>query len=270
MERGTEMWRGPSYNPEEHPDLWEDFVQFTHEQLMELLTDYGRIEVLWLDAGWVSHKSKQDIRLGELVEKARINQPWLLSADRLIGGPYENIITPEQAIPKNPMDVPWESCITMGTAFSFRYEDDYKSTREIIHILIEVISKGGNLALNVAPQPDGRLPRGAVQRMKELGSWLNVYGEAVYGSRMCSPYFNENIGFTCKGNTTYCFYLYENENSLIKEDILIPYTKKVTNIDIVGGKNNIPYKQLNEGILIKMPESEINQNTPIAHVFKIM
>ncbi|MCR2820070.1 alpha-L-fucosidase [Lederbergia panacisoli] len=268
MERGKNMWRGPSYDTEKHPELWERFVQFTHEQMMELLTDYGRIEVLWLDAGWVSARNKQDIRLGELVNKARENQPWLLSADRLIGGPFENIITPEQAVPEKPMDVPWESCITMGTAFSFRYEDDYKSTRELIHLLIEVISKGGNLALNVAAQPDGRLPRTAIKRMKEMGSWLKIYGEAVYGTRMCAPYYTENIGFTKKDDTVFCFFMYEDENSKVQDEIIIPYTEKVNRIDLVGGREGISFTQTDEGIKIRLPESKKQETAPIAHVFR--
>lgn len=268
MERGTEMWRGPSYDPKEHPDIWEEFVQFTHEQMLELLTEYGRVEVLWLDAGWVSPRSNQDIRLGELVDKAREKQPWLLSADRLIGGPYENIITPEQAVPQNPMDVPWESCITMGSAFSFRYEDDYKPTRELIQLLIEVISKGGNLALNVAAQPDGRLPRGAITRMKEMGAWLNVYGEAVYGTRICAPYYKENIAFTRKGETVYCFFMYEREDSPMEQKIFIPYTDKVSSIDIIGGQENIKYTSSHEGIFIELPETELGEHAPIAHVFR--
>ncbi|NGP46288.1 alpha-L-fucosidase [Bacillaceae bacterium SIJ1] len=269
MERGSHMWRGPSYDPEKHPELWEEFVKFTHEQMMELLTDYGRIEVLWLDAGWVSPRSKQDIRLGELVEKAREQQPWLLSADRLIGGPYENIITPEQAVPAKPMDVPWESCITMGSAFSFRYEDDYKPTRELIHLLIEVISKGGNLALNVAAQPDGRLPRGAVERMKEMGAWLNVHGEAVYGTRMCAPHYLGNIAFTRKEDTVYCFYMYDAEDSDVRRNISIPYPEKVNRVDIVGGPEDLPFTQTDEGIQLSLPDSELSLLAPIAHVFRL-
>ncbi|WP_212971669.1 alpha-L-fucosidase [Bacillus sp. J14TS2] len=268
MERGTEMWRGPSYDPEKHPELWEKFVQFTHEQMQELLTNYGRIEVLWLDAGWVSAKSKQDIRLGEAVERAREKQPWLLSADRLIGGPYENIITPEQAVPEKPMDVPWESCITMGSAFSFRYEDDYKTTRELIHLLIEVISKGGNLALNVAAQPDGRLPRTAIKRMKEMGAWLKVHGEAVYGTRMCAPYFQGNSAFTKKDNTVYCFYMYENEDTPIEQEIFIPYPEKVSSVEMVDGDRKVDFSQTEKGLSIILPDSEKGQTAPIAHVFR--
>ena len=160
MERSNPTWRGPSYRPADYPWLWEKFVDFTHKQIMELVTEYGRIDILWLDAGWVCPQAGQDIRLGEVVEKARQHQPWLLVVDRTVGGPYENYVTPEQTIPKRPLLIPWESCITMGTSFSFAYEDRYKSLRELVAILVEVVAKGGNLALNVGPQPDGRFPNG--------------------------------------------------------------------------------------------------------------
>ena len=172
QERGENMWRGPSYNPLDKPELWDEFVQFSHNQMLELLTEYGRIEMLWLDAGWVAAKNNQDIRLGEVVEQARKTQPWLLTADRTVGGPYENIVQRlEQMVPKEPIYVPWESCITMGSAFSFRYEDQYKTGQELVHLLIEIVAKGGNLALNVAPQPDGRLPKG---HCKHERTWLMV------------------------------------------------------------------------------------------------
>lgn len=167
-EFGKKTWRGPSYDPKQYPRLWEKYVQFNHNQIMELMMYYGDIDILWLDAGWVGN-DQQDICLGEVVEKARSVQPGLLTADRMMGGEFENYITPEQTIPDHPIQVPWESCITMGTSFSFKYEDTYKSATEIIHTLIEVVAKGGNLALNVAPQPDGRLPEGAIKRMEELG-----------------------------------------------------------------------------------------------------
>ncbi|TSB46023.1 alpha-L-fucosidase [Alkalicoccobacillus porphyridii] len=267
MEKGEQMWRGPSYNPDEYPELWEEFVQFTHEQMRELLTDYGRIEVLWLDAGWVSTKNNQDIRLGELIEEARERQPWLLSADRTVGGPYENIITPEQMVPKEPIHVPWESCITMGSAFSFRFEDDYKSGRELVHLLIEVVSKGGNLALNVAPQPDGRLPRGAIKGMKELGTWLNEYGEAIYETRPIAPYFQENIAFTKKVDTVYCFYLLK-ENEAVST-ITIPYEEEVHNIEWMHNDTSVPFRKSSLGIEIESPKLESTKDLPYVFVFKL-
>ena len=269
MDRGRHMWRGPSYDPDEYPWLWEKFVSFTHNQIMELMSKYGRIDVLWLDAGWVG-KGKQDIRLGEVVEKAREIQPWLLTADRTMGGEFENYVTPEQTIPEHAMSVPWESCITIGTSFSFKYEDDYKSTREIVHTLIEIISKGGNLALNVPPQPDGRLPRGAIKRMKELGAWLKDYGEAVYGTRICTPYFNGEFAFTRKGETVYSFRLYKSDDSSYRDsNIVIPYAEKVNRVDLVGGKDNLEFKQTKEGLSIRMPELNEGDQAPIAHVFRL-
>ncbi|WP_339265549.1 alpha-L-fucosidase [Paenibacillus sp. FSL R5-0744] len=272
METGTFMNRGPSYPTQDYPWLWEQFVQFTHDQIMELMTKYGRIEMLWLDAGWVCPQNKnnpQDIRLGEVVEKARQQQPWLLSADRTVGGPYENVVTPEQTLPEHPLLIPWESCITMGTAFSYRYEDHYKTTRQLIHLLVEVVAKGGNLALNVAPQPDGRLSPTALDRMKGMGAWLKVHGEAIYGTRICAPYSAGNTHFTKKGDITYAIHLYPKEQETVSKVICIPLEQAVTQMDLVGGQENLTFERTTTGLIVHLPESELTGVAPIAHVFRI-
>ncbi|AZN39289.1 alpha-L-fucosidase [Paenibacillus albus] len=270
-ERGNHTWRGPSYSPQENPELWEKFVQFTHEQIMELMTRYGRIDILWLDAGWVREGGRvsQDIRLGELVERARETQPWLLSADRTVGGAYENYVTPEQTIPTRPLNVPWESCITIGTSFSFKFEDKYKTARQLVNILMEVVAKGGNLALNVGPQPDGRLPAGALKSMKDLGAWMKVYGEAVYGTRICAPYYTGQCAFTRKDDTVYCTYLYASEDAELTAEIRIPYSEPITGIELLASEEPISYTQDSEGVTIQLPASELQGKAPIAHVFRI-
>lgn len=268
MERKNHMWRGPSYDPEQYPWMWEKFISFTHNQIMELMTKYGRIDILWLDAGWVG-KRNQDIKLGEVVEKARQHQPWLLTADRTVGGLYENYITPEQTIPDQPIDVPWESCITIGTSFSFKYEDEYKSLRAIIHTLIEIVAKGGNLALNVPPQPDGRLPRKACELMEGIGEWMELYGESIYGTRMVAPYYKNNFAFTTKDDNVYCFRLYQNnDRSYQDKEIVIPYVDKVERIDLLHVGDSLEFYQDKAGLTVKMPPME-ERNTPIAHVFKL-
>ncbi|WP_163536227.1 alpha-L-fucosidase [Gracilibacillus sp. YIM 98692] len=267
MERKRKMWRGPSYDPDQYPWVWEKFISFTHNQIMELMTKYGRIDILWLDAGWVG-KRNQDIRLGEVVEKARQKQPWLLTADRTVGGLYENYVTPEQTIPDHAMEVPWESCITIGTSFSYKYEDDYKSLREIIHTLIEIVAKGGNLALNVPPQPDGRLPRKAIEQMEELGKWLDIYGEGIYGTRITSPYYQQNYAFTKKDDVVYCFRLLkEGDNSFQKEKIVIPYHETVHRIDLIGVSDGLHFFQDQNGITLDIPAAS-EKDTPIAQVFR--
>ncbi|XEC93755.1 alpha-L-fucosidase [Paenibacillus tarimensis] len=271
MERGKHMWRGPSYDPQQYPWMWEQFVQFTHEQIMELMTRYGRIDILWLDAGWVRGAGRgQDIRLEEVVERARERQPWLISADRTVGGPYENYVTPEQTIPEGPMHVPWESCITMGTSFSFKYEDRYKPVRQLVHILLEVVAKGGNLALNVPPQPDGRLPEGAIRRMKELGAWLKVYGEGVYGTRICEPYYTGEFAFTRKDDIVYAFYLYKNPDVAIEEKVLVPYHGPASRIELMGADGELAFERTDAGLSIALPQSELSSAAPIAHAFRIV
>lgn len=270
MERGRNMWRGPSYDPKKYPWLWNQFVQFTHDQILELMTRYGRIDILWLDAGWVAAKNQQDIQIEKIVEDARKYQPWLLAADRTVGGVCENYITPEQMIPEQPIRVPWESNITIGGSFSFCYDDHYKSARTLAHMLIDVISKGGNLALNIGPQPDGRIPMGAIQSIRELGQWLKVYGEAVYGTRICAPYRKDRFAFTCKKEIKYAFCLYDDENSPVEEKLFIPYTeKRISRIDLVGGRESLEFHQEPRGISVTLPVSEAAAPAPIAHVFRM-
>lgn len=230
-EFGASPTRNVNYDIEKHPELWEDFVELTHRQITELATNYGKIDVLWLDGGWVNKDNLgQDIRLGELVDKLRSStQPHLIVCDRCVGGPNENIITPEKQVPDHALSVPWETCTTIGQRFSFHYTDTFKSGRELVHLLLDVVSKGGNLALNIAPQPDGVLPAPAVASMKELGKWLSIFGDGIYGTSIVPPYFEEHIKYTRKQGAVYAFYMY-GEVPLLPPEITFHVEQEVTEI----------------------------------------
>ncbi|MEG0766742.1 MAG: alpha-L-fucosidase [Clostridia bacterium] len=267
QERPIGAWRNPTYDPRQQPALWEQYVQFTHRQMLELIERYGRIDILWLDGGQVNPANHQDIRLSEFVARARQIQPWLLTADRTVGGENENYITPEQSIPDHPIHVPWESCITIGDAFAYRYEDTYKSPRTLVHLLIDIVCRGGNLALNIAPQPDGRLPKGAIDSANGLGDWLRVHGEAIYGTRMCPPYETGAIAFTRKDKQVYALYRLAQGEPLGRT-LQIPWLERVTRVTLLDGVRPLDFQTSAAGITIFFPPDVVG-TSPLAPAFRL-
>ena len=193
---GRTTTRRPTYDVGKNPAKWARFKEFTKNQILELVRDYGKVDILWLDGAPVQRKEGLDINIEEIVAEARKINPGLISVDRTAGGACENVITPEQMVPGVSIDLPWESCITIGRHWGYFYDEEYKSVREIVHMLVDVVAKGGNLALNVGPQPDGRLPQQALERLKALGAWLEVNGEAIYETRPLSPFRKGEWAFT--------------------------------------------------------------------------
>jgi len=191
--------RNPNYDLQKKPAKWESFVQFTHGQIMELMQNYGPIDILWLDGGWVQPYTEtspkwgykpvdQDIRMNELAAKARVKQPGLIVVDRAVEGPNQNYLTPEQSIPNEPLPYPWETCMTMANSWSYVPGDQYKSTATLLKNLCLIVSRGGNFLLNIAPDPQGRFDSIAYQRLEEIGAWMQINGEAIYNSRPIAPY----------------------------------------------------------------------------------
>lgn len=259
-EFGTAPTRNVNYSIEEHPEMWERFVSYTHRQIEELGTRYGKIDCLWLDGGWVNPDNQgQDIRLGEIVNKLRSGpHPHLIVCDRTVGGEFENIVTPEKEIPERPMNIPWETCTTVGDRFSFHYTDNFKTGRQLVHLLLNVVSRGGNLALNVAPQPDGALPAGAVASLRDLGRWMRIHGEGIYNTTIAEPYFIRNIRYTAKGDTRYIFYLYEDCASLPLK-LHLRFSGKAHHIRLMRTGQEVPFEEKSGELLLDT--SAIDRNT---------
>lgn len=229
--------RNISYDLKKYPDRYQRFRDFTFRQLEELCTDYGRLDLLWLDGAWVRPAATidraeswqrgipegQDVDMPRIAAMARQRQPGILVVDRWIPGEFENYLTPEQGIPAEPLGVPWETCMTMGDSWSFVPKENYKSARRLVHTLCDVVSKGGNLLLNIAPGPDGAWHPEAYERLDTIGKWMALNSAAIYGTQTPENgiFRQGNVAFTQKGNTLYAIYLMdENTENTPKELVL--------------------------------------------------
>ena len=203
--------RNVNYDIAAHPDRWARFKNFTYNQIREITHNYGDIDILWLDGGWVRPEWSltdetrewlgcygriQDIDMPRIARMARENNPDLIIVDRSVGGRYENYKTPEQQIPDTILPYPWETCMSMGDSWSYVEHDNYKSTKQLIHMLVDIVAKGGNYLLNVGPDENGEIPAVAVERLKEIGGWLKANGHAIYGTRPLYPYARGNKRYT--------------------------------------------------------------------------
>lgn len=212
--------RYASYDPLEKPEKWQRYQQFVFDQLHELCTAYGKIDILWLDAGWVNSANNEYLAMDQLVPELREKQPQLIVVDRTIGGPYENYVTPERKVPEQVPKKVWESNIPLAKNWGYVPNDVYKSFEEILTLLIQIVSKGGNLLLGVGPKPDGHLPEEAVALMLQLGKWLKVYGQGIYGTRRNDVSQIDDWYFTKKNQTIYAYHFNNGPDPTLLLDAL--------------------------------------------------
>lgn len=204
----TKRGRNVNYDIKKWPWRWEAFKKYTYDQMEEVLTRYGKVDIFWLDGGWVCKENNQDIDLPKIATMARSHQPGLIIVDRTIHGPYENYRTPERTIPETQLDTPWESCIPLTNDWGWVPRPTWKSPAKVINTLIEVVAKGGNLVLGVGPTPEGLIEPEAVQRLEAIGRWLNKNGQAIYNTTI-TPHYNEGrLWFTASkdGKKRYALY----------------------------------------------------------------
>ena len=282
--------RNVNYDPALYPEKWENFVQFTHNQILELMRDYGKVDILWLDGGWVSKQSpeqiaaayadmgktyasgflknrivNQDIRMDELSAKARDLQPGLLVVDRAVQGPNQNYLTPENRVPDEMLPYPWESCIIAGGGWSWVPDPTFMTPREAIHMLVDIVAKGGNLLYSIAPGPDGKWPEGAYALLEAMGAWIDVNGEAIYGTRAVAPYKAGNICFSRKKdtNTVYAIYMAGDGEHTLPAEVVVEGVIPApgARITMLGASGTLSWRKTDNGFRISVP-ARLRNNPP--------
>ncbi len=238
------MRENPAY-PDEGRDF-NKYIEYFHGQVKELLTNYGKLDVMWFDFSYGDMYGEK-WQATKLMEMIRSIQPWLIVDNRLeaAGEHYGSIITdnpsiysgdfasPEQMIPAKGMtdvhgnSIPWESCITLNDHWGYCSADHhYKTPKMIIHNLVECVSKNGNLLLNVGPTAKGEIPPESVAILKEVGRWMKENSDSIYGCGISDMEKPDWGRFTQKGKKLYA-HVFEECISPIALDLLPSQVEKV-------------------------------------------
>jgi alpha-L-fucosidase len=223
-------------------------------QVKELLTNYGDVAVLW----WDTPTDMTD-EFAEKLNALLALQPNIITNDRLkrpnFPGDYK---TPEQKIPKlSELDgKDWETCMTMNGTWGFKKDDhNWKSTETLIRNLLDIASKGGNYLLNVGPKADGTIPDESIERLKQVGDWMKVNGEAVYGTQ-ASPLAPLSWGRCTKkeqkGNTVLYLSVFDwpKDGKLVVPGLQQP----VSSAKLLATGKSLKTASLNDGLVITVPE----------------
>lgn len=269
--------RNVNYDPKKYPERWENFKKFTFNQLNEITSNYGKIDILWLDGGWVrpfhtidqkvewqrTIKVEQDIDMDKIGTMARKNQPGIIIVDRTVPGKWENYVTPEQAVPEHALSIPWESCITMGDSFSYVPNDNYKTSQKIIETLVKIISRGGNYLMNIAPGPNGDYDPIVYERLQQIAGWMEKNQSAVFATRSIAPYHEGNYYYTQSKDhhTVNVFHLDEQSEYKAPAALTfsIPENFEPKSLKILGLSSKIQWKKTAGNTLeIKLPEERKN------------
>ncbi|MGV8094174.1 MAG: alpha-L-fucosidase [Mangrovibacterium sp.] len=258
-----------NYPHEKFPEKLQRFENFVNNQLDELTNgDYGKIDLMWFDLAGIGAPLNWD----RFAKTLRSNQPGIMMVARHQNSIYENYRTPEQNIPDETYDYPWETCLTMAGSWSYKPDDIYKPTRLLLETLVQIVSRGGNLLLNVGPGPDGQLAPEAYKRMREIGDWMRVNDEGIYGTRPVAPYREGNIRFTQKDGYVYVFYVSGEDEKKIPEKVFVRslQPEKGSEVWLMGTNKPLKWTLNGPGFYIDIPES-IRKAPPCQHVwgFKI-
>lgn len=243
-------WRDPEFRTDRNPQ----FLERMQGEIRELLGNYGRISVMWFD--WDGRKPLYDqARTYPLVKSL---QPEIIMTNRLdlgpgdtnkkILSPYADYYTPEQELGSYDDARPWETCMTIGTQWAWKPNDEVKSLAECLRNLVRCVGGDGNLLFNVGPMPDGRIEPRQAETLKGMGAWLAKYGQSVYGTRG-GPFKPWKFGASTRQGKM----VYVHVFNWIEERVKLPaLSAKIVRATLPDG-GSVTANQTDKGIEIEVP-----------------
>jgi len=239
------------YWDEAHAGSFDDYLkEIAYPQVKEILTGYD-IDILWWDTPYWMNKERADL-LRPLISL----RPGLITNNRLGGGYEGDSDTPEQHVPATGIEGrDWEVCMTMNHTWGYKsYDDDWKSTEDLLHKLIDIASKGGNFLLNVGPKPDGTIPRASIDRLAEIGYWMDNNSESIYGTE-ASPFRRPWWGRCTRkelknGDTRLYLQIFDWPEDQI---LLVPVNNKAVQCyALSGNQEKYDVEQTEEGLEVRL------------------
>ena len=241
---------------------WKTYYQFMNNQLSELITNYDP-SVIWFDGWWDQDQNPEfDWQLPEQYAMIHKLKPSILIGNNHHQIPFagEDIQIFERDLPgenkaglsgQNISPLPLETCQTMNGMWGYKIVDqNYKSVKKLVQYLVEAAGRNANLLMNIGPQPNGELPAVAIDRLKAIGDWMNVYGETIYGSRGGDVTPRDWGVTTRKGNKLYVHIL-----NLKDKGLFLPLTTaKVKNAVVFKDKKPVKFRQDKNGVLLELAE----------------
>jgi len=270
-------WHHPDAKAENWPKYREKYLK---PQLKELLTAYGKPGVLWFDGEWIEEWTEDqgkdlynyvrnlqpDIIINNRVGKGRQGMQGMSKDTGFVG----DFGTPEQEILSTSSTMAWESCMTMNDTWGYKTSDNnWKSSETLIKNLADIVSKGGNFLLNVGPTSEGFIPSPSVERLKEMGDWMKVNGEAVYGVKQLKNYKEgDEIRYTLSADGKFInTFLFNLPSKQLNIKQIKPADGSV--IRMIGLDSDLKWK-FNEknGLTIDFPENlQKPENLPCKYVW---
>jgi len=232
---------------EEDTAAWNRFIKFHRGQIQEIMNLFNP-DLYWFDGDW--ERNEEQWNMKELREMILSEHPDAILNSRM--GKYGDYATPEQGVPINPVDGPWELCMTINDNWGFRHSDlNFKSSRQIIQTFAECLGTGGNLLLDIGPKEDGTIPYEQVRVLKDLGKWIKKHEEAVYPTERGLP-FGHFYGPTTLNKEKDVVYLYLLDTP--KEYVTLKGIRnKIKQIRVVGGDQILSSKKFGGAVWQNIP-----------------